>query len=165
MKKVIFPGSFDPITKGHISLISRAQSLFDHIIVVVIENKNKQPMFNLDQRVTLVRLALAEAGLKDVSVMTHDGLIVDFCQQQEVYFLLRGLRNSTDLAYEHNMSIHNNILEPKIETVCLLTYQNYFHISSSAARELIMYKTTARHLLPNAVWSEIKIIKELDENL
>jgi pantetheine-phosphate adenylyltransferase len=151
MSKIIFPGSFDPITDGHIDLIKRAEKLFDEVIILITNNHKKKSLIPISDKVELVKCALIESDIKQFEVAVTNGMLVDFCHQRNIYLILRGLRNTTDLSFEHNMSIHNQLLDTRIETICLLTKQNLFHVSSSAVRELITYKKDINHLVPKCV--------------
>lgn len=162
MSKIIFPGSFDPITNGHIDLIKRAELVFEEVIILITNNHKKQSMIASNDKVNLVKNALIENGIKQFEVAVTNEMLVDFCHERDIYLILRGLRNTTDLSFEHNMSIHNQLLDPRIETICLLTKQNLFHVSSSAVRELVLYKKDISHLVPGCVSD---FFKERNENL
>lgn len=155
MSSIIFPGSFDPITIGHVNLIKRAVAIFDEVNIVVVNNPYKKCLFTVDQRVTMIKKVASQID-GNISVDSHSGLIIDYCQDKQKFLLLRGLRNSTDLSYEHNMSIHNTILNEKIETICLLTHEGDFHISSSAVRELLLFGASVNHLVPKIILEDIK---------
>jgi pantetheine-phosphate adenylyltransferase len=162
MSKIIFPGSFDPITKGHIDLIKRAESIFDEVIILITNNHMKNSLIPIDDKVELVKCSLIENNIKQFEVAVTSKMLVDFCHERDIFLILRGLRNTTDLSFEHNMSIHNQLLDSRIETICLLTKQNLFHVSSSAVRELIVYKKDINHLVPNCV---SEYFEEKNENL
>ena len=130
----IYPGTFDPITNGHVDLIQRAEKLFDHIIVAVARNAGKQPMFNLEQRVTLARDALKD--FSKTTVLGFETLLVDFMQEQGATVILRGLRAMTDFEYEFQLASMNRHLRPEIETVFLTPEDQYSFISSSLIREI-----------------------------
>ncbi len=162
MNKIIFPGSFDPITNGHVDLIKRASIIFDEITIVVIDCSKKKTLINNSERVQLIEQVIESENLKGVSVDTTKMMISKYCRENNNYLILRGLRNTSDLSFEHNMNMHNVILEPKIETICLLAKQENFHISSSAVREIYFFNGTVDHLVPKQVANKLK---ELNETL
>ena len=148
MKKAIFPGSFDPLTLGHVDIINRAVKLFDEIIIAVGENSSKDYMFSLRERINFI-----ESAFKDnpkVRVMSYSGLTIDFCKEVEVNFILRGLRNPADFEFEKAIAQTNRKLST-LETVFLLTSAQTSFISSSIVREIIRYKGDYKKLVPNSV--------------
>ena len=148
MKKAIFPGSFDPITLGHVDIINRGVTLFDEIIIAIGENSSKDYMFSIDERVAFI-----ESAFKDnpkVRVMNYSGLTIDFCKEIEVDFIMRGLRNPADFEFEKAIA-HTNRHLSTLETVFLLTSSQTSFISSSIVREIIRYKGDYKKLVPNSV--------------
>ena len=148
MKKAIFPGSFDPITLGHVDIINRGATLFDEIIIAIGENSSKDYMFSIDERVAFI-----ESAFKDnpkVRVMNYSGLTIDFCKEIEVDFIMRGLRNPADFEFEKTIA-HTNRHLSTLETVFLLTSSQTSFISSSIVREIIRYKGDYKKLVPNSV--------------
>ena len=148
MKKAIFPGSFDPITLGHVDIINRGVTLFDEIIIAIGENSSKDYMFSIDERVAFI-----ESAFKDnpkISVMNYSGLTIDFCKEIEVDFIMRGLRNPADFEFEKAIA-HTNRHLSTLETVFLLTSSQTSFISSSIVREIIRYKGDYKKLVPNSV--------------
>ena len=148
MKKAIFPGSFDPITLGHVDIINRGATLFDEIIIAIGENSSKDYMFSIDERVAFI-----ESAFKDnpkISVMNYSGLTIDFCKEIEVDFIMRGLRNPADFEFEKAIA-HTNRHLSTLETVFLLTSSQTSFISSSIVREIIRYKGDYKKLVPNSV--------------
>jgi len=148
MKKAIFPGSFDPITLGHVDIINRGATLFDEIIIAIGENSSKDYMFSIDERVAFI-----ESAFKDnpkVRVMNYSGLTIDFCKEIEVDFIMRGLRNPADFEFEKAIA-HTNRHLSTLETVFLLTSSQTSFISSSIVREIIRYKGDYKKLVPNSV--------------
>ena len=148
MKKAIFPGSFDPITLGHVDIISRGVTLFDEIIIAIGENSSKDYMFSIDERVAFI-----ESAFKDnpkVRVMNYSGLTIDFCKEIEVDFIMRGLRNPADFEFEKAIA-HTNRHLSTLETVFLLTSSQTSFISSSIVREIIRYEGDYKKLVPNSV--------------
>ena len=148
MKKAIFPGSFDPITLGHVDIINRGATLFDEVIIAIGENSSKDYMFSIDERVAFI-----ESAFKDnskVRVMNYSGLTIDFCKEIEVDFIMRGLRNPADFEFEKAIA-HTNRHLSTLETVFLLTSSQTSFISSSIVREIIRYKGDYKKLVPNSV--------------
>ncbi|RKE98212.1 pantetheine-phosphate adenylyltransferase [Ichthyenterobacterium magnum] len=148
MKRAIFPGSFDPITLGHYDIIKRSVKLFDEVIVAIGINADKKYMFSLEERLRFI-----EEAFKDepkVSVVTYKGLTVDFCQKNNVEFILRGLRNPADFEFEKAIAHTNRDLAP-IETVFLLTAASTSYISSSIVRDVIRNNGDYTKLVPKSV--------------
>ena len=148
MKRAIFPGSFDPITLGHYDIINRSVKLFDEVIVAIGINADKKYMFSLDERQKFI-----EDSFKNepkVKVVTYEGLTVDFCLENNVEFILRGLRNPADFEFEKAIAHTNRDLAP-IETVFLLTAASTSYISSSIVRDVIRNKGDYTKLVPNSV--------------
>ena len=130
----VYPGTFDPITKGHMDLVERATRLFDKVIVAVAANPAKQPAFTGDERVSLASEVLAD--MEKVEVCSFDSLLVDFVREHEASVILRGLRAVSDFEYEFQLAGMNRHLEPKIETLFLTPAEQYSYISSSLVREI-----------------------------
>ena len=148
MKKAIFPGSFDPITLGHVDIINRGVTLFDEIIIAIGENSSKDYMFSIDERVAFI-----ESAFKDnpkISVMNYSVLTIDFCKEIEVDFIMRGLRNPADFEFEKAIA-HTNRHLSTLETVFLLTSSQTSFISSSIVREIIRYEGDYKKLVPKSV--------------
>ena len=148
MKKAIFPGSFDPITLGHVDIINRGVTLFDEVIIAIGENSSKDYMFSLDERIAFI-----ERAFKDnpkVRVMSYSGLTIEFCKEIGVDFILRGLRNPADFEFEKAIA-HTNRHLSTLETVFLLTSAQTSFISSSIVREIILFEGDYKKLVPNSV--------------
>ena len=148
MNKAIFPGSFDPITLGHVDIINRGVTLFDEVIIAIGENSSKNYMFSLEERKRFI-----EATFKDnpkVSVVSYSGLTTDFCKEIGVDFILRGLRNPADFEFEKAIAQTNRHLST-LETVFLLTSAQTSFISSSIVREIIRFDGDYQKLVPNSV--------------
>lgn len=148
MKRALFPGSFDPLTRGHYDIIKRGVTLFDEVIVAIGINADKKYMFSLEQRQQFIEDAFANEPR--ISVVTYEGLTVDFCEKIGVEFILRGLRNPADFEFEKAIA-HTNRKLSKIETVFLLTAANTSHISSSIVRDVIRNKGNYKLLVPDSV--------------
>lgn len=152
MKNIaIFPGSFDPITRGHVSVVKRAIPLFDEIIIAIGINSSKQYMFLLEDRKFWIEAVFAKEP--KVRVQTYSGLTVDFCKSVNANFILRGLRTAADFEFEKEIAQVNKMLESGIETLFLLTEPEYAPISSSLVREVYRYGGDISSLIP----AEIKI--------
>lgn len=135
MKVALFPGSFDPITLGHLDVIKRALPLFDKIIVAIGTNANKNYMFSLEQRMSWIETSFS--GENKIEVLTYEGLTIDFAKSVGAQFLLRGLRNPADFEFEKAISLANQKMASDIETVFLLTSSETSFISSSIVRDVI----------------------------
>ena len=145
----LFPGSFDPITLGHVDIITRALPLFDEIRIAVGTNSAKNYLFSLDQRKAWITETFADED--KVKVVTYDGLTVDFALQEGVNFLLRGLRNPADFEFEKAIAQANREMTPELETVFLLTSARFAYISSSIVREVFNYGGDFTKFVPDAV--------------
>jgi pantetheine-phosphate adenylyltransferase len=132
--KIIYPGTFDPITYGHIDIIDRAAQLFDQVMVAVVMSAQKATAFSGEERHTLVKKALAKH--KNVEVVTFSGLLVDFAREQKVFSVLRGMRAISDFEYEFQMAALNREMEPRFETVFLMPSEKYAYLSASMVREI-----------------------------
>lgn len=148
MKTAVFPGSFDPITMGHYDIVMRSLPLFDRIIIAIGINADKKYMFPLEQRQKFLEDAFA--GHPSVSIMTYEGLTVDFCQQVGAGFILRGLRNPADFEFEKAIAHTNRVLAP-VETVFLLTSPDTAFISSTIVRDVIRNGGDYTALVPKSV--------------
>lgn len=148
MKTAVFPGSFDPITMGHYDIVMRSLPLFDRIIIAIGINADKKYMFPLEQRQKFLKDAFA--GHPSVSIMTYEGLTVDFCQQVGAGFILRGLRNPADFEFEKAIAHTNRVLAP-VETVFLLTSPGTAFISSTIVRDVIRNGGDYTALVPKSV--------------
>ena len=136
MKRIaVFPGSFDPITVGHVDIVRRALPLFDKIIVAIGENTQKKYLFDLEQRVNWLNLVFAE--MPKVEIGHYEGLTVNYCKQVEANFLLRGLRYASDFDYEKTISQLNKIIGDDLDTVFFISDPKFAHISSTIVREII----------------------------
>ncbi|BCD60460.1 MULTISPECIES: pantetheine-phosphate adenylyltransferase [unclassified Nitratiruptor] len=149
MRKVIYPGTFDPITNGHLDIIKRASSIFDHVIVAVARSQEKRPMFDIATRVKMAHIATSD--LPNVTIKEFDTLLVNFCQQEDAFIVIRGLRAVSDFEYELQMGYANRSLDKNIETLYLMpSLQNAF-ISSSVVRTILKYKGNVSHLVPQNI--------------
>ena len=161
MKAGIYPGSFDPATFGHLDIIKRAAALMDNLIVGVLKNNGKTPLFSVDERVNMLRDAVKD--IENVQVMSFSGLLVDFARQHGVNVIVRGLRAVTDFEYELLMSQTNRVMAPDIDTIFLTTSLDYAYFSSSTVREIASYGGDISKFVPPDI-ENIIIKKYKEEN-
>lgn len=138
MKIAVYPGSFDPVTKGHLDIIERASKIFDKVIVAVMYNQSKKPLFSPDERVELLRLTTGY--LENVEVDKHTGLLIDYLKEKNIRVLVKGLRAISDFEAEFQMASVNQRLCSEIETVFIMTRTEYMYLSSSIVKEVASLK-------------------------
>lgn len=148
-KIAIFPGSFDPFTIGHESIIHRAMPLFDVIIVAIGSNSTKKSYFSMKQRMQMIREVFTDTDR--IKIESYQGLTVEFCRNREARYLLRGLRTSSDFEYERTIAQTNKSMYPELESVFLLTLPEHTHINSTIVREIISLGGEARQFIPKAI--------------
>jgi pantetheine-phosphate adenylyltransferase len=155
MKRVaVYPGTFDPVTNGHLDLVDRANRHFDQVVVSVLRNANKQPLFSMEERVAFLKQAVADRD--GVSVDAFDGLLVDHCRQIGATVILRGLRAISDFEYEMQAAMMNRKLNPDIETIFLLPGEAYSYLSSNLVREIGRLGGDISQLVPAHVSEAMK---------
>ncbi|EEZ79560.1 MAG: pantetheine-phosphate adenylyltransferase [Candidatus Thioglobus sp.] len=155
MKKVaIYPGSFDPITNGHIDLIRRASKLFDKVIIGITQNSKKPSFLNIDQRLVAAKTALKE--IDNIEILSFNTLLVDFASAQNAQVILRGLRAVSDFEYEFQLSGMNKHLNPNIETLFMTPAEQYANISSSLVREILSLGGDISAFVPKSVEKLLK---------
>lgn len=133
-RKIVYPGTFDPITRGHEDLVRRAARLFDEVVVAVASNASKQPFFSLEERIDMARASLAD--LPGVRVAGFDGLLVEFVRREGTSLVLRGLRAVSDFEYEFQLAGMNRSMDPDLETVFMMPGEQYMFVSASMVREI-----------------------------
>lgn len=152
-RRAIYPGSFDPVTFGHIDLVKRALLLFDEIIVVVAVNAGKNALFTVEQRVDFMRRSLD--GLEGVTIDSMDGLTVEYAKAQKARTIIRGLRATSDFDYEFQMALTNRKLSTEVETVFLMPSESHFYISSRLIKEIALLDGEVNKFVPDFVAKEI----------
>jgi len=150
----IYPGSFDPITNGHLDLIERGRHLFDHLVVALLTNLEKQPLFSVDERLEMLRLVTK--GMPNVSLDTFSGLLVDYAMRRKARALLRGIRAFSDYEYELQMALMNRKLEPRLETVFLMPAESYSYVSSRLVKEVFQHGGSVKDLVPPIVEERLR---------
>lgn len=150
----IYPGTFDPITNGHLDLIQRGLRIFDHIIVAVAENPGKKPLFTVAERLEMIRAALKDTP--NVTIDTFNGLLVEYVRRQNARVILRGLRAVTDFEYEFQMAMMNRRMEPEIETVFLMTGLRWVFLSSRIIKEAAVHGGNIEGMVPEFVHQKLK---------
>ena len=150
----IYPGSFDPITNGHLDVIHRATGMFDRVIVAVAPNSEKHPMFSTPERVALARAAVK--GQRHVTVDEFDGLLVEYAQQKKARVIVRGLRAISDFEYEFQMALMNRRLAPRVETIFLMPKDEYTFISSRLVKEIALLGGNVSDFVPGVVQKALK---------
>ena len=148
-KTALFPGSFDPFTIGHESIVRRAIPLFDKIIIAIGYNSNKKGFFPLEDRLNWIRSVFE--GENKIEIDTYDCLTVDFCVEKGAGYILRGLRTSSDFEYERAIAQMNRTMHPEIESVFILTLPEYTHVASAIVRDIILHGSDASKFLPEKV--------------
>jgi pantetheine-phosphate adenylyltransferase len=149
----VYPGSFDPVTNGHLDIIDRASRICDKLVVAVLVNRSKTPVFSMEERISFLEEILA--GRPNIQVLPFSGLLVDFMREQKATTVIKGLRAVSDFEYEFQMALLNKNLNPEIETLFMMTSINYSYLSSSAVRELACYGGNIRDLVPEAIVDRI----------
>lgn len=159
MKIAVIPGSFDPLTVGHVNIIERASLLFDEIHVVVGINNKKDCLFSVEDRVEMIKKSLSH--LDNVIVTSYPGLIVSYCKNVSAQYIVKGLRDSTDFSYEHELEINNKYIAPEIETIYFTSKKDNNFIRSSSVKTFLNYGVDVKDLVPYPVYEEIlKLIKK-----
>lgn len=154
MVRVLYPGSFDPVTRGHIDLVERALILFDSVTVAVALNTAKTPVFTPHERLEMLREVLPESP--HLQVTTFGGLVVDYCKREGYQAILRGLRTVSDFEYEYQMALNNRHLNPEVETVFMMPSAKYSFLSSSLIKEIVRHGGDVSDFLPESVTARLR---------
>ena len=151
--RAVYPGSFDPITNGHIYIAERAAAIFDEVIVSILINERKQGSFNVQERLDMARESLSH--VKNIRVDSFNGLLVDYVRQNNAGVIIRGLRAMSDFEYEFQMALMNRKLAPEIETFFIVTDSKYSYVSSSSIREIFHFGGTVKDFVPDVVFNKL----------
>lgn len=153
-RSAIYPGTFDPITNGHIDLIERSRILFDRLVVAIARNPMKAPLFHADERLEMARQVLG--GLEGVEVALFDNLLIDFARAMDCRAIVRGLRAVSDFEYELQIALTNRKMAPDLETVFLTPSKQYIYLSSSIVKEIASYRGPVSDFVPEAVETRLR---------
>lgn len=153
MRVAIYPGSFDPITNGHLDIITRGSKIYDKLIVGVLVNIDKKGLFTIEERVELIKKVTKH--LSNVEVVSFNGLLVDLARKHEAKVILKGLRAVSDFEYEFQMALMNTQLEPSIETLFMMTSSAYSYLSSSAVKQVAKFGGNISGLVPDEIITEV----------
>ncbi len=154
IRTALYPGSFDPLTNGHLSLIQRGLQTFDRLVVAVADNPKKTPLFSAEERKALITAAVGKDPR--IEVAHFKGLMVDYAKSRNIHVVLRGLRAVSDFEYEFQLANMNRKLHPELETVFMMTGEDYFYISSNLVREVASFGGNVKGLVPPNVWRALK---------
>ena len=152
--KILYPGTFDPLTNGHLDLIQRAEKLFGNVIVAILENTSKKATFDLSRRIIQINKSISH--LSNISVISYEGLTVDCAKDVNANIILRGLRAMSDFEYELQIAHTNKSLNSKIETIFLSTNTNFSFLSSSLVKEVAKFGGEINHMVPESVERDLK---------
>jgi pantetheine-phosphate adenylyltransferase len=153
MNIAVYPGSFDPITNGHLDIISRGAKIYDKLIVAVLVNMDKKCLFDIEERVELIKKVTKD--LDNVEVLSFEGLLVDFARIHNSKVILKGLRTVSDFEYEFQMALMNSKLDPDIETVFMMTSSAYSYVSSSSVKQVAKFGGNIKGLVPEELITEV----------
>ncbi|RKY31832.1 MAG: pantetheine-phosphate adenylyltransferase [Candidatus Omnitrophota bacterium] len=154
-QKAVYPGSFDPITYGHLDIIKRAQEIFSEVIIAVAHNPRKKPLFSVEERVEMIKRASRD-DIEGLIIEDFDGLVIDYTSKKKAKVIIRGLRMISDFEYEFQMALTNRKLAPQLETIFLMPQESYSYLSSSLLKEAASLGADLSHFVPDFVEKALK---------
>ena len=162
-KVAVYPGSFDPITLGHVDIIQRALKIFDRLVILVLENSRKEAMlFSTKEKIEMIKISTK--NMKNIEIDSFEGLLVDYLKKKKIDFVIRGMRALSDFDFEFQMAMVNKKLDPEMETVFIMTDKKYFYLNSSSVRELAKYGASISDMVPKEIEGMIKNKFRTDTN-
>ncbi len=156
--RAVYPGTFDPITNGHVEIIERAAKMFDSVIVAVAENRNKKPLFSLEERVEMAKRSVT--GIRNIEVRSYKGLLVNFMRESKRRIVIRGLRAIADFEYEFQLNLMNKKLVKDIEMIYMMPDEKYLYVSSSAVKEIAAHGGPVSKFVSPYVASKLKMLSK-----
>ncbi|CAA6805588.1 MAG: Phosphopantetheine adenylyltransferase (EC [uncultured Sulfurovum sp.] len=153
--RAIYPGTFDPLTKGHLDIIERSAKMFDEIVVAIGDNPDKNPLFTVAQRASMIKKATV--NLPNITIVKFNSLLVDLATELNANIVIRGIRSATDFEYESQMGYANSSLKKDLETIYLMPTLEYSYISSSVVRAILKFDGEIKHLVPQSILKDIEV--------
>jgi pantetheine-phosphate adenylyltransferase len=154
MRVAVYPGSFDPITRGHLDIIKRSSKIFDRVIVSILSNSNKSPLFTIEERIFLIKEVTKD--LNNIEIDNFSGLLVDYLDSKKCKIIIKGLRAMTDFEYEFQMALMNQKLNSEIETLFMMTNEKYSYLSSTLVKEIASLGGPLSDLIPDEIIPHVK---------
>lgn len=152
--RAIYPGTFDPLTNGHLDIIERSSKMFDELVIAIGDNPDKTPLFNVTERANMIKKATAH--LPNITLVKFNSLLVDLSTQLDANIIIRGIRTATDFEYESQMTYANTTLKKEMETIYLMPSLEYSYISSSVVRTLLKFDGRIEHLVPKIILEDVE---------
>ena len=149
----VYPGSFDPVTLGHLNILARAREAVDHLIVAVVANPGKNPMFSIEEREEMLRACIGD--VPGITIESFEGLLANYLREKEAHFIVRGLRAVSDFDYEFQMAVQNRHLVPEVDTLFMMTDEKYFYVSSGMVKEIALLGGDVSHMVSDLVLDRI----------
>lgn len=156
--RAIYPGTFDPLTKGHLDIIERASKMFDELVVAIGDNPDKNPLFSVAERATMIKKATS--ALPNITLVKFNSLLIDLSDELNANIIIRGIRSASDFEYESQLNYANRSLKKNLETIYLMPSLEYSFVSSSLVRTLLKFDGEIKHLVPESIFKDIKKKRE-----